>query len=84
MASLSARWHRSISEIPEEQWDQLLGDQICPFYRWTWLLALERSGSMVILHLKGHSYGEFVSDQSFARLTSDLLLQDYLMLCSLL
>lgn len=100
MASLSARWHRSISEIPEEQWDQLLGETICPFYRWTWLLALERSGSVAPdqgwqplhlslwrdddqlvavapLYLKGHSYGEFVFDQSFARLAGDLGLRYY-------
>lgn len=100
MASLSARWHRSISEIPEEQWDQLLGDRISPFYRWAWLLALERSGSVAPdqgwqplhltvwrddgqliavapLYLKGHSYGEFVFDQSFARLAGDLGLRYY-------
>jgi len=100
MASLSARWHRSISEIPAERWDDLIGDQVSPFYRWRWLLALERSGSIAPdqgwqplhlslwrdndqlvavapLYLKGHSYGEFVFDQSFARLAGDLGLRYY-------
>jgi predicted N-acyltransferase len=95
MTALSARWHRSLREIPEEQWQQLVGDACGPFYRWDWLVALEESGSIVPeqgwqplhlslwrdqdqlvavapLYLKGHSYGEFVFDQAFARLASDL------------
>ena len=70
-----------------------------PFYRWGWLDALERSGSIIPdqgwqplhlaiwrgdspiavapLYLKGHSYGEFVFDQTFARLASDLGLRYY-------
>ncbi|NDD43896.1 MAG: GNAT family N-acetyltransferase [Synechococcaceae bacterium WB9_4xB_025] len=100
MASLSARWHRSLREIPEAAWEQLVGSQAIPFYRWSWLTALEESGSIVPeqgwqplhlslwrgadrlvavapLYLKGHSYGEFVFDQAFARLAADLGLRYY-------
>ena len=94
MSSLIARWHRSIREIPEQQWQALVGEAAIPFYRWSWLEALESSGSTVPdqgwqalhlvlwrddtpiavapLYLKGHSYGEFVFDQTFARLAADL------------
>ncbi len=47
MASLTARWHRSIKEIPEQQWNCLVGDDAIPFYRWSWLEALESSGSTI-------------------------------------
>ena len=99
MAPLTARWHRSIREIPQQQWDNLLAEQVSPFYRWSWLAALENSGSVAPdqgwqplhlsvwreeqlvafapLYLKGHSYGEFVFDQSFARLAGDLGLRYY-------
>ncbi|MEC8096334.1 MAG: GNAT family N-acetyltransferase [Cyanobacteriota bacterium] len=99
MASLTARWHRSIREIPRQQWDNLLDEHVSPFYRWSWLAALEHSGSVAPdqgwqplhlsvwreeqlvafapLYLKGHSYGEFVFDQSFARLAGDLGLRYY-------
>ena len=99
MAPLTARWHRSIREIPQQQWDNLLEEQVSPFYRWSWLAALEKSGSVAPdqgwqplhlsiwregqlvafapLYLKGHSYGEFVFDQSFARLAGDLGLRYY-------
>ena len=99
MSSLKVRWHRSIREIPEEHWQALVGADSIPFYRWAWLDALERSGSVVPdqgwqplhlalwsgdtpiavapLYLKGHSYGEFVFDQTFARLASDLGLRYY-------
>ena len=99
MASLTARWHRSIREIPQQQWDGLLAEHVSPFYRWSWLVALENSGSVAPeqgwqplhlsvwrdeqlvafapLYLKGHSYGEFVFDQSFARLAGDLGLRYY-------
>ena len=46
MAILSARWHRSIQEIPEQQWCCLLKEQVIPFYRWGWLAALENSESI--------------------------------------
>lgn len=99
MAPLTARWHRSIREIPQQQWDNLLAEYASPFYRWSWLAALENSGSVAPdqgwqplhlsmwreeqlvafapLYLKGHSYGEFVFDQSFARLAGDLGLRYY-------
>ena len=99
MSSLIARWHRSITEIPEQQWNSLVGEGRIPFYRWSWLEALESSGSTVPdqgwqplhlvlwrddcaiavapLFLKGHSYGEFVFDQTFARLAADLGLRYY-------
>ena len=47
MTSLTARWHRSINEIPEQQWNSLVGDAAIPFYRWSWLEALESSGSII-------------------------------------
>ena len=99
MTGVNARWHRSISEIPEQRWQELVGEDVIPFYRWGWLDALERSGSIIPdqgwqplhlaiwrgdspiavapLYLKGHSYGEFVFDQTFARLASDLGLRYY-------
>ena len=99
MTSLTARWHRSINEIPEQQWNSLVGDAAIPFYRWSWLEALESSGSIIPeqgwqplhlalwrddipiavapLFLKGHSYGEFVFDQTFARLAADMGLRYY-------
>jgi uncharacterized protein len=99
MGALQARWHRGIEDLPERQWDQLLAASAgsaepLPFYRWRWLVHLERSGSIVPaqgwqscplslwrgeqlvavapLYLKGHSYGEFVFDQSFAELAARL------------
>lgn len=100
MTALSARWHRSLQEIPEADWERLVGPEAIPFYRWRWLTALETSGSIVPdqgwqplhlavrdaddnlvavapLYLKGHSYGEFVFDQAFARLAVDLGLRYY-------
>ena len=44
---LRARWHRSLAEIPEAAWDGLTAAAGLPFYRWRWLEALERSGSIV-------------------------------------
>ncbi len=99
MTDVTVHWHRSISEIPEQRWQELVGGDAIPFYRWDWLDALERSGSIAPdqgwqplhlaiwrgdcpiavapLYLKGHSYGEFVFDQTFARLASDLGLRYY-------
>ena len=59
MTALTARWHRSIAEISSQQWMELLGDDVLPFYEWEWLYALESSGSTVPdqgwqpLHLPG-------------------------------
>jgi uncharacterized protein len=94
MAELTARWHRAMADIPEAQWHALVSAEPLPFYSWSWLLGLERSGSVVPrqgwqpchlglwqgdqliaaapLYLKGHSYGEFVFDQSFAQLAAQL------------
>ena len=50
MAELQARWHQSLSAIPEDCWDRLLTaahPQELPFYRWRWLHQLEASGSIV-------------------------------------
>ena len=99
MTALIARWHRSIAEISSQQWMDLLGDDVLPFYEWEWLYALESSGTTVPdqgwqplhlalwredtpvaiapLYVKGHSYGEFVFDQAFARLAADLGLRYY-------
>lgn len=99
MAELQARWHRSLDEIPEQQWQALVAPAGLPFYSWSWLRGLEVSGSVVPrqgwqpchlslwrdatviavapLYLKGHSYGEFVFDQSFAQLAGQLGLRYY-------
>ena len=106
MAELTARWHRAISELPEEQWQGLLaaaaaasGPEAPPFFSWRWLHHLEASGSiapregwqpchlsfwrgeqlvaLAPLYLKGHSFGEFVFDQSFAQLAGQLGLRYY-------
>ena len=83
-----------MADIPEAQWHALVSAEPLPFYSWSWLLGLERSGSVVPrqgwqpchlglwqgdqliaaapLYLKGHSYGEFVFDQSFAQLAAQL------------
>jgi len=98
MADLQARWHPRLAELPEDQWQALVGSDL-PFYGWRWLQALEASGSIVPrqgwqpchlglwrgerlvalapLYLKGHSYGEFVFDQSFAQLAGQLDLRYY-------
>ena len=59
MAELQVRWHQATREIPEDQWQALVGgtgeaaaevvteavDR--PFYGWRWLHHLEASGSIV-------------------------------------
>ena len=107
MAELQVRWHQSMADFSEAEWDRLLGDGedvgpgscALPFFRWRWLHRLETSGSIVPrqgwqschlglwrgatlvaaapLYLKGHSYGEFVFDQSFAQLAGQLGLRYY-------
>lgn len=99
MAELVARWHQGMDELPHDQWQRLIAAHELPFYRWDWLEALERSGSIVPrqgwqplhlalwredrlvavapLYLKGHSYGEFVFDQSLAQLADQLQLTYY-------
>jgi predicted N-acyltransferase len=41
---IEVRVHRSIQEIPAEEWDALDGASEVPFLGWTWLDALERTG----------------------------------------
>jgi|694.fasta_scaffold02591_11 predicted N-acyltransferase len=105
MVELRVRWHGAMAEIPAEQFQGLLqqatpaGEQPLPFYTWSWLHALEASGSiapnqgwqpchlglwrddslvaLAPLYLKGHSYGEFVFDQSFAQLAGQMGLRYY-------
>ena len=108
MAELQARWHQSMADFSEAEWDRLLGNEeggadsnspVLPFFEWRWLHCLETSGSIVPrqgwqschlglwrgdalvgaapLYLKGHSYGEFVFDQSFAQLAGQLGLRYY-------
>lgn len=107
MAELQVRWHKATQDIPEDQWQTLVGGDggapeeavDRPFYGWRWLHHLEASGSIVPrqgwqpchlglwrqgrlaalapLYLKGHSYGEFVFDQSFAQLAGQLGLGYY-------
>ncbi|MBW4532286.1 MAG: GNAT family N-acetyltransferase [Aphanothece saxicola GSE-SYN-MK-01-06B] len=107
MAELQVRWHKATQDIPEDQWQALVGGDggapgeavDRPFYGWRWLHHLEASGSIVPrqgwqtchlglwrqgqlvalapLYLKGHSYGEFVFDQSFAQLAGQLGLRYY-------
>ena len=55
MAELQARWHQATREVPEEQWQALVGgcsgaggtSGTLPFYGWSWLHHLEASGSIV-------------------------------------
>jgi hypothetical protein len=47
MAELQARWHGSIAEIPEDQWQAVTAAAGLPFYSWSWLERLEASGSIV-------------------------------------
>ena len=47
MAELQARWHGSIAEIPEDQWQAVTAAAGLPFYSWPWLERLEASGSIV-------------------------------------
>ncbi len=50
MNNLKIRWHKSISEIPETAWRNLLGSNSSPFYSWEWLNALETSDSIIPLN----------------------------------
>ncbi len=40
------RWHSSVQEIPEDQWNIMTRCQETPFYKWRWLNAIEQSGSI--------------------------------------
>jgi predicted N-acyltransferase len=40
------RVHRSIAEVPESAWNALVDAEAAPFLEWSWLEALESSGSV--------------------------------------
>ena len=46
MRNIKIKWHKSIQEIPKLIWDDFQGEHRTPFYKWDWLFALERSGSV--------------------------------------
>ena len=46
MKQIKTKWHLSIKEIPEIIWNNLLGINGSPFYKWEWLHALEISESV--------------------------------------
>ncbi|MBI5439991.1 MAG: GNAT family N-acetyltransferase [Deltaproteobacteria bacterium] len=43
---LRAHWHRSVSEIPREEWNRLALPLPVPILEWEWLQGLEASGSV--------------------------------------
>ncbi len=61
-----ARHHDAISSIQREEWDALVDDEAAPFLEWTFLGALEESGSVggetgwTPLHLTVHREGRLV------------------------
>ncbi len=46
MSSLSFKWHSSLNEINEKQWNNITSNQLPPFFQWNWLNNLERSKSI--------------------------------------
>ena len=46
MKSIKVKWHQSIQDIPKIIWNNFLGTNSTPFYKWEWLNALETSGSI--------------------------------------
>jgi hypothetical protein len=44
---LTATWIRHIEEVPEAAWDELAQPLKTPFFEWSWLHNMERSGSAV-------------------------------------
>jgi len=99
MVKLIAKWHTSLKEIPEKNWNILLDSHNTPFYKWNWLCQLEESESIcnntgwqpfhlsiwkdntpiavAPLYLKNHSFGEFIFDNMFVKLSQDLGLNYY-------
>ena len=43
---MKIKWHQSIQEIPKVIWNNFQGLNLNPFYKWDWLNALEKSGSV--------------------------------------
>ena len=50
MHKISIKWHSSIKEIEKEEWEELIQENIMPFYKWEWLHALEKSRSIIPRH----------------------------------
>ena len=46
MNNIKIKWHASIQEIPKIVWNNFLKENSSPFYKWDWLNALEKSGSV--------------------------------------
>ena len=46
MKNIKVYWHKSIQEIPKSTWNIFHGENSSPFYKWDWLNALEKSGSV--------------------------------------
>lgn len=44
--SFRLSWHRSLEEIPREEWDRLAAPLPVPILEWEWLRLLESSGSV--------------------------------------
>ncbi len=51
MVKFIAKWHTSLKEISEENWNALLPSEEIPFYKWNWLSKLE--GSQSICNITG-------------------------------
>ncbi|MCY4173894.1 MAG: GNAT family N-acetyltransferase [Cyanobacteria bacterium MAG CAR3_bin_5] len=49
-ADLQARWHRSITEIPQPAWQALAAPHDLPHFSWDWLHCLELSGAVTPRH----------------------------------
>lgn len=48
--AITVRVHRSISEIPQKEWDALTGDLPTPVFDWSWLNLLETAGGLDSQH----------------------------------
>ncbi len=46
MKKIRVKWHSSIQEIPKIIWNNFAGKNSTPVYKWDWLNALEKSGSV--------------------------------------
>lgn len=44
--TLSVRVHRSLSEIPQTQWEELTASEPTPVFDWSWLNLLETAGGL--------------------------------------
>ena len=46
MKNIKIKWQPSIQEIPKTIWNNFQEKNSNPFYKWDWLYALEKSGSV--------------------------------------